>query len=492
MFFILNGYNDYFGFFPVKFVVWNFLWVSVSVFVVYLLGKFFYKQNEKAIVFGFFVSAFLIFFGSVFDTWKLITNVHFLTSYYFVTLFFLLLIGLFSFFLKSHKKGFLRLFTYLNILFFVLLLFEVSRFAVKTIKTNPDDLLIDSRFTALKSFETTEKKDDSLKPDIFLLIFDAMPSSKALKQDIQFSNSELDSFLLQQGFFIAKEAKSNYEFTVLSVSSMLNMDYVSLNDLKKGNGINMYYRSTASLLDNSLIRVLKNENYHIYQFQPLSIFNNTDWNGNLVFGNMLHMNYFYKTLPGRLYRDLAWNFQRLEVFAKRAYEIEGVKKKADILKTDKLIRNVCTITDSPKFVYAHYILPHVPFYFKPDGTIRSYQNNKRPSISEKVQMTDQVMYTNQKIIEIVSYIKENNKSNTVIVVMGDHGFKSLQKNQNPDFGFQNLNAVYFRDNNYSSLYSSISPVNTFRIILNKYFSAKLSMLKDSCVFYELSRVDWDQ
>jgi len=41
-----------------------------------------------------------------------------------------------------------------------------------------------------------------------------------------------------------------------------------------------------------------------------------------------------------------------------------------------------------------------------------------------------------------------------------------------------LNAYYFPDNDYSLLYPEISPVNSFRVILNKYFKTGLSLLKD--------------
>ena len=34
----------------------------------------------------------------------------------------------------------------------------------------------------------------------------------------------------------------------------------------------------------------------------------------------------------------------------------------------------------------------------------------------------------------------------------------------------NLNVVYFPDGNYEDLYEDITPVNTFRIIFNKYFN----------------------
>jgi hypothetical protein len=47
-----------------------------------------------------------------------------------------------------------------------------------------------------------------------------------------------------------------------------------------------------------------------------------------------------------------------------------------------------------------------------------------------------------------------------------------------------LNTYYFSDGNYSTLYDSISPVNSFRVILNKYFKTGLPLLKDSTIRFK--------
>src|SRR5690606_21828960 len=41
-----------------------------------------------------------------------------------------------------------------------------------------------------------------------------------------------------------------------------------------------------------------------------------------------------------------------------------------------------------------------------------------------------------------------------------------------------LNAYYFPDGDYATLYDGITPVNSFRAIFNKYFGAKLEHLPD--------------
>ena len=66
--------------------------------------------------------------------------------------------------------------------------------------------------------------------------------------------------------------------------------------------------------------------------------------------------------------------------------------------------------------------------------------------------------------------------------MGDHGNRDITKEAFPIRHFQNLNAVYYPDNDYKMLYDSISGVNQFRVVLNKLLQQKLPVLKDSSIY----------
>ena len=45
-----------------------------------------------------------------------------------------------------------------------------------------------------------------------------------------------------------------------------------------------------------------------------------------------------------------------------------------------------------------------------------------------------------------------------------------------------LNAYYFPGRNYGGLYERISPVNSFRVVLNTFFGAGLDLLPDKNFF----------
>ena len=90
----------------------------------------------------------------------------------------------------------------------------------------------------------------------------------------------------------------------------------------------------------------------------------------------------------------------------------------------------------------------------------------------------QVQLASSTIKRLVAHIQQNNKPNTIIIVAGDHGYRTEEGN-NKGYTFQNLNAFYFPRKDYTNLYDSISPVNSFRVVLNNYFNAQLPLLIDS-------------
>ena len=136
----------------------------------------------------------------------------------------------------------------------------------------------------------------------------------------------------------------------------------------------------------------------------------------------------------------------------------------------------------PKFVMAHIMLPHRPFYLDRSGQLRNTDNDYH--LSNDSLYLDQLYYTNTWIKKIAETANQSFQRPRVIIVAGDHGKRD---NELPiaarirDKQFMNLSAYYFSDGRDSLLYPSITPVNTFRVVLNNYFNAGLPLLKDSCI-----------
>ena len=65
------------------------------------------------------------------------------------------------------------------------------------------------------------------KPDIYYIVLDGYGREDILNEYYAYDNSEFLENLAKRGFAVPHQARSNYPKTVLSISSTLNMDYIS-------------------------------------------------------------------------------------------------------------------------------------------------------------------------------------------------------------------------------------------------------------------------
>lgn len=486
VFFIFHGYNAFFSFFPIGFVLSNLSITLLVTVLLYLLSFGLLKNKRKAALFSFWILLFILSFGFLHDSLKKIVGSNFFSSYKFILPLVFAFLTILWRFIKKRADTFQQLFLFLNILLCSLIGYEFINSVTNYIFYKKNNHLLDNRFTAYHQAEKNIKQPDTAKPDIYFLVFDALTTTASMQAFWNFNNNTLDSFLQKENFYVVPRSKSNYNLTVLSVSSTLNMDYTPPVDLYQDE-TKMYFKASASLLDNSLLRYLNEGGYDIKQYQPVS-FVNKDWDGGLFFPDMLYMNYFYQTLPGRIYRDLGWNFSQLKTkLIKKQdlyyYEKRNNNLKDDLLKTTLLVTSSCAMNKpKPQFVYAHYQLPHDPYIYDSTGNLKQVEKTIMYSEAEQpAAFIEQVKFANKIIQQLVTHIKNANKSNTVIIIEGDHGFRNIYGKKGYMI-YDNFSSFYFPDGNYKDLYPTISPVNSFRVVLNNFFETNLPLLKDSSIF----------
>lgn len=483
LFFIYSGYNELFGFLSVKFVALNFLSILLGILITYAIAFPVFRNRKKASVFTFFVGLICLVFGYLHDSLKHFNNLQLLTKFTVLLPLLTLIFSALLIYLLKRKKDFDELYLFLNLLFVILLFSEIPNSIKRQRLDKSVHNLIDFRFNAANEYLPSQKTADSLKPDIYFLVFDALPSSRSLQSDLGKNNYHLDSFLLQHGFYVASAAKANYNWTIHSLSSTFNMDYLPSWISPVMNDPKAFFWGSASILNNSLFSILQEEGYLTKSFQPVS-FSNPDWPGVPYFNGLKENHYYYKTLPGRIYRDLFWNYSKVDVAFIKERQMQIIdtrnnekKKYFDITKA--LVKNSCSQKGGPKFIYGHFMLPHEPYTFDNNGKVKTAEQTIVARKEDDAgAFFNQVLFADKVIQELVTYIQQNNRKNTIIVVEGDHGYRTSDGDK-AGYTFKNMNALYFPDKNYSLLYDSLSPVNTFRIILNKYFKAGLPILKDS-------------
>ena len=149
----------------------------------------------------------------------------------------------------------------------------------------------------------------------------------------------------------------------------------------------------------------------------------------------------------------------------------------------------------PKFVFFHVILPHPPFVFDAQGeSVKGFKpfemrdgNQFNGSPSEYVDgYSQQVDFTARLSLQLATTIIDEAERPVVMLIQADHGPGARLDWNAPERSDTRermgiLNA-YYAPLAYPDLYPSISPVNSFRVIFNRYFDYELPLLPDSSHF----------
>jgi hypothetical protein len=337
----------------------------------------------------------------------------------------------------------------------------------------PDKLLSDHYIS--------NNNPDSSKPDIYFFVFDAYTNNATLKTVWDFNNDQITDWLSERGFHIGQNTHSNYNFTAFSVSSTFNMNFI---DPEKGNNAGLarnVLQANRSLSDNETFSILQKENYKIHFLAPFS--NIIQDNGLGGFFDYLSAGQITRqTFPGCLHNSTFFTSIKNKWHSRVTKDeyYSPLKSKYDnIINTVEKIKATAdsSVNRKPHFVYGHVMVPHEPPIFDASGKFISPKEAETATPYNTY--VDQIKFANLLIRELVSYIQSHNKANTVIIIEGDHGFGFYRTDSISIFAFKNLNAIYFPDKNYSRLYDTMSPINDFRIIFDKYFGQHYPLLKDS-------------
>jgi hypothetical protein len=188
-------------------------------------------------------------------------------------------------------------------------------------------------------------------------------------------------------------------------------------------------------------------------------------------------------LSTKLIADLGWNMN-LSIFNRDYMQETTANNRSSLQQLKNTHTNLFQLAsqknNTPVFVYAHFMLPHSPYLFDSTGKAMPESTWFQNQDVDELYLS-QLKYTNTFIKDMVTQLQKPGSRPRVIIVQSDHGFRRFPKELN-HLEFSNLNAIYFPDRQYADLYDSISSVNTFRVILRKYFNASLPLLKDSTVY----------
>ena len=350
-------------------------------------------------------------------------------------------------------------------------------------------------------------------PDIYYIVLDGYGRADVLASYYDFDNTAMLNHLDELGFYVVDRSVSNYNQTVLSLASSLNMDYVDSlvsSDITTDNA----RLTLADHLKHSRVRNYLSElgyeliafatGYGQTQIRDADIFlspsiDPSALNHPLFDGGVTPIESMLISSTGlRLALDSDALRQRLllSTIIDPAYQAHRNRVRYTL---EAIVR--AAEQPGPTFTFAHIISPHPPFVFGPGG--ESIRNLGAYSLADAdtfggspeeyiASYRGQLQHLNTLVSNAIRGILERSERPPLILLQADHGpgaymvWDSAEESKIPErMGI--LSAYYFPDRQYQALYPSITPVNSFRVLFSTYFGAQLPPLPDKSYFSS-----WDQ
>lgn len=304
--------------------------------------------------------------------------------------------------------------------------------------------------------------------DIYYLILDGYTSFHALRTYYDMDTTGFETYLRDEGFSIANESAGNYYKTKLTIPASMNMEYLgTITTTPYIDAMPFESLAIKKFRYNEIARFLKSQGYTIVFLRSGYFLTNQMEDADIILNPGVQSTYEKAFVE----KTVLWPLFNL------------FPQTSDLSKNRRTIEDTFAALESApalpgkKFVFAHILVPHEPYLFGPTGG--------RPANASRYKegYRDQVVYVNSRLEKIIDKILSGSETPPIIVIQGDHGPRYLLADERyMDESLQILNACLLPDGGGESLYSNVTPVNTFRIIFDRYFHSNLGLCEDVSYF----------
>ena len=320
---------------------------------------------------------------------------------------------------------------------------------------------------------------------IYYLIFDRYGSERSTQTFTGIDN-DLPQWLESRGFTVAADSHANYGRTLLSLGATLNLGSLDAVAAQMGPTSNNLAPVSEMLQDNQVGRFLKARGYRY-----------------------IHLGSWYG--PTRTVRiadenpqlETSTDFEAIlekTTFGPTLDDLRGVE---DPPKDEANHRNQALFQfrmlpqvaeeRSPKFVFAHILLPHDPYVFDAVGNYPSKAERKTRTTADKFEQ--QLTFTNTHIRQIVDGLLSGpEETRPIVIIQADEGPYPARyaadwnhfdwataTSDELEIKYGILNAMYLpgpAPADAPEPYPSISSWNTFRLVFDRYFGTNYQLLPD--------------
>jgi hypothetical protein len=313
-------------------------------------------------------------------------------------------------------------------------------------------------------------------PDIYFIILDEFSGFEPMREYWHYQGvDDFKQFLENNHFFVAEQSHGESQETLHELATRLNFqEYPCCDQLRT------YFSAIA---DNRVMRFLKTKGYTTITFDESESAFPTDLpiKSDYYYGNAPDTYNSYTIIDN--FDKLVIDNTMLRIFSNLydpLIEFPSLKAHIDMLSFTLDKMNNLEVA-SPKFVYVHVLLPHMPFIFDSNGfVIASYYNTNWDDYLDNYIYA--IKYAEKMITNILSHADPQHPP--IIILQSDHGARNQIYNGNEEHLLKNfperfktsiLFALHVPGLDTSTLPQDINPINTFPLIFNYLFNSKIPM-----------------
>jgi len=374
----------------------------------------------------------------------------------------------------------LQLTHYLNLVSGLTLTVSLVRLGVNQITVRSENV-DKARVLLASEAEITLHPEQRL--DIYYLVLDGYGRHDVLRDLYHFDNSAFLTALTERGFFVAEQSRSNYIQTDLFMASALNMTYLTELASASADRTQLKYL----MAHNRVFALLQQQGYQVVTVDTVTKSSQTQSTGALAPLNtyesmLVHNSVLLVLIEENLLKLSGSGYDAHRQYTRHAFEA---------------LRTTIPASPSPKLVFFYVMAPHPPFVFDRDGNpvtpnapyVGGLDGDEYPDSIESYLSgyVEQLRYINHLTLTAIDTILAQSSSPPIIIIQSDHGPGALLRWDSIEASclwerVSNLTAYYLPLLEYPPAYSSITPVNTFRMIFDGYFGAQFGMLEDRSYF----------
>ncbi len=382
---------------------------------------------------------------------------------------------------KKHQEMITK---YLNILLLVVLIFPIANIAsYNLLQVKTDDR--QSNILNDELFEEIQKPNIDDLPDIYYIVLDEYARGDLLRDVYDYDNEPFLKELENLGFYVARCSQSNYPRTRLSMGSSLNLDYVD----KLGFELDADEKDMSwlgVLIEQSRTRkILEELGYSFIAFEvgvpwadltSADIYLEPPASSDSSLNKLSGLNEFeVLLLKSTIAIIISDGVTQLPWISEEGLDASYQERRERILFVLDELEQIPSLP-SPKFVHVHLLSPHLPVVFGPNGESVPFQPKSYQAQLDGYR--DQVVFLNSRLLPALEQIVNESDPSPIIILQGDHGPRKVVSPPREEARLKILNALLLPEIARGNAYSTMTPVNTFRVVLNAILGSDLPLLED--------------